>query len=78
MKLSAAILIPSQSAESARWWAVRWYRRASLAERAAMLQVLEECGLHADLADAQDALPLFASPPEKTQNDKGNGRVGRK
>jgi len=40
----ADILVPSQSAATARWWALRWYKNASPAEREAMRQVLDECG----------------------------------
>lgn len=44
MKLPPDITVPSQSAATARWWARRWYKNATPAERQAMREVLDECG----------------------------------
>lgn len=40
-------MIPPQIGANARWWALRWYKKASLEERAAMRQLLDECGIGA-------------------------------
>ena len=36
--------VPPQLTENARWWARRWYKNATPAEREAMQQLLAECG----------------------------------
>lgn len=40
----APAAIPPQPGANARWWALRWYKKASQEERQAMRQLLDECG----------------------------------